>query len=88
MFSNTSRSAVQIFKRFLFFILQFHLLNIFTEPFHLKEMNNFESEVILESSTDEVECFLDPDNEIFFGPITEREREIRKSLPRRTLHPK
>ena len=44
---------------------------------------------ILETDTSsEIECFLDPDNEIFFGPITEREREIRKPLPRRTLHPK
>ena len=43
--------------------------------------------LVLDSSSEEVECFLDPDNEVFFGPITDREREARKPLPRRTLHP-
>lgn len=52
-------------------------------------MMNCSSQEIQESDTSsEIECFLDLDNEIFFGPITEREREIRKPLPRRTLHPK
>lgn len=41
-----------------------------------------------DTSSEEVEVFLDPDNEVFFGPITEKEREIRKQLPRRTLHSK
>merc|ERR1712136_172087 len=51
-------------------------------------MMNCSSQEIQESDTSsEIECFLDLDNEIFFGPITEREREIRKPLPRRTLHP-
>ncbi|KZR99144.1 Uncharacterized protein APZ42_005108, partial [Daphnia magna] len=35
----------------------------------------------------EVECFLDVDNEVFFGPVTEREIEVMKPLPRKTLHP-
>lgn len=32
------------------------------------------------------EGFLDPHEEVFIGPITEREKELRKNLPRRTLH--
>lgn len=44
-------------------------------------------EAVLNNSNGEVECFLDPENEIFFGPVTDREREIRKPLPRKTLHP-
>lgn len=42
---------------------------------------------VLDDSAGEVECYLDPDNEVFFGPVSEREREVRKPLPRRTLHP-
>ena len=45
------------------------------------------NEDLTNKSDEEVECFLDPDNEVFFGPVTEREREIRRPLPRKTLHP-
>lgn len=34
-----------------------------------------------------VEVFVDPDNEVFFGPVTQKEMELRKPLPRKTLHP-
>ncbi len=34
-----------------------------------------------------VEVFVDPDNEVFFGPVSEKEMELRKPLPRKTLHP-
>lgn len=50
-------------------------------------MTDTDLEVILDISDGEVECFLDVDNEVFFGPVTEREREIRRPLPRKTLHP-
>lgn len=50
-------------------------------------MSDNNLEIVLNSSGGEVECFLDPDNEVFFGPVTEREREIRRPLPRKTLHP-
>lgn len=46
------------------------------------------SEIPLDKFPEMVEVFLDPDNEVFFGPITEKEREISKLLPRRTLDPK
>ena len=32
-------------------------------------------DVAVVRSDDEVECFLD--NEVFFGPVTEREKEVR-----------
>lgn len=32
-------------------------------------------EVSLDSSGGEIECFLDADCEVFFGPVTDRERE-------------
>jgi hypothetical protein len=32
-------------------------------------------ELEVKHSDDEVECFLD--NEVFFGPVTEKEKEIR-----------
>lgn len=37
--------------------------------------------------SDEVQVYLDPSEEVFFGPVTERERQVRQHLPRRTLHP-
>lgn len=50
-------------------------------------MSDIDLEVILDRSDGEVECFLDVDNEVFFGPVTEREIEVMKPLPRKTLHP-
>lgn len=44
-------------------------------------------EAILNSSNGEVDCILEPDDNVFFGPVTEREREMRRPLPRKTLHP-
>lgn len=50
-------------------------------------MSDIDLEVILDRSDGEVECFLDVDNEVFFGPVTEREIKVMKPLPRKTLHP-
>ncbi len=42
-------------------------------------MTDIELEV--KHSDDEVECFLD--NEVFFGPVTEKEKEIRVKCKRK-----
>ena len=42
---------------------------------------------MLDASSETLDVYLDADEEVFFGPVTQREREIRKLLPRRTLLP-
>ena len=40
----------------------------------------------MEDSFQSIGCYVDSEEEVFFGPMTDSEREIRSRLPRRTLH--